>query len=152
MHAIEHVYEYVSLLDILSAMPSHLLQPASLASPRVVHARLNKLTPASSFFSIQSMGCRIRREALRTRLVAQSSQRRIQKGLFSSFFFVTLLDAWIWLAVEDGEVSVVGGRVADRLASEDGGLMESQGDVGCVVCCVQRHVHVEERERRRGLP
>jgi hypothetical protein len=48
----------------------------------------------------------------------------------------------------------LGVRVADRLTSEDGGLMESQGDVGCVVCCVQRNVHVEERERerRRGLP
>jgi hypothetical protein len=42
------------------------------------------------------------------------------------------------------------GRVADRLASEDGGLMESQGGIGCVVCFVQRHVHVEEKERERG--
>jgi hypothetical protein len=44
---------------------------------------------------------------------------------------------------------LVVGRVADRLASEDGGLMESQGGIGCVVCFVQRHVHVEEKERER---
>jgi hypothetical protein len=131
-------------------MLSHLLQPASQPASR--STRTSQQAHPSLLILLHPVHGlpHPARSSPHTSCLPDPVSGEFKRGLFFLLFFRhSLLDAWIWLGVEDGEVSVVGGRVADRLASEDGGLMESQGDVGCVVCCVQRHVHVEERERER---